>query len=285
MFGSRVIAAWRGRLRQLLSRSEEIPHDDLEKLLYEADFGAPIVERLIDAVERSKVRDPDGVLRLLRETTVSILREIPGEVKILPIPGSILLVGVNGVGKTTVAARLARRYLDEGKKVVLAAADTFRAGAIEQLKIWGGRIGAEVVAQGSGADPAAVVFDAWQRAVALGGVMVADTAGRMHTKAPLLEELKKIVKVLGKDGRGAPHEIYLILDGTTGQNAISQAKEFLAAVPVTGLVVTKLDGSAKGGATVASSLALSVPIRYVGVGEQAGDLVPFDPVNFSEELF
>jgi fused signal recognition particle receptor len=285
MFGSNIAAGWRARLRQLLGTSEAIPREDLESLLYEVDLSAPIVSRLLDAAEKSKARSREEVLRVLEETTVGIAREVVSEARDLPVPGAILLLGVNGVGKTTVAAKLAKHYIGRGKKVVLAAADTFRAGAIEQIKIWGERVGAEVVAGQPGSDPASVVFDAWRRAVAQGGVLIADTAGRMHTQAPLMEQIKKVVRILGKDGRGAPHETFLVLDGTTGQNAVSQAREFLGAVPVTGLIVTKLDGTAKGGSVLSSSLALSVPIRYVGVGEKATDLALFDPMTFAKELF
>lgn len=285
MFGSQAFSGWRARLRGLLDRPEALPKGELEALLYEADFSAPMVAQLISSVERSKEKSRGEVLRVLRETTAAVACEVAQKVKPLPTPGAILLLGVNGVGKTTVGAKLAKRCLDQGKKVILAAADTFRAGAIEQLGIWGERVGAEVVSQASGADPAAVVFDAWQKTVAQNGVMIADTAGRMHTKSPLMEQLKKIVRILQKDGRGAPHETYLVLDGTVGQNALSQAREFVGAIPVTGLIVTKLDGTAKGGAALASSLALSIPIRYLGIGEKVSDLLPFDAMRFADELF
>lgn len=285
MFGSRLIAGWKKRLHNVLGNTEAIPRDELEALLYEVDLSAPIIEQLLTAIDQSKAKSREEVIELLQETTVSIAEEVDSSREPLPSPGAILLLGVNGVGKTTVAAKLARRYLNEGRHVVLAAADTFRAGAIEQLTIWGERVGAEVVASTSGSDPASVVFDAWQRAVETSGILIADTAGRMHTKAPLMEQLQKIIRILGKDGRGAPHETYLVLDGTTGQNALSQAKEFVGAAPVTGLIVTKLDGTAKGGAVLASSLALSVPIRYVGIGEKVEDLIPFEPTTFAKELF
>ncbi len=286
MFGFKSAAALSGRLRSLLGRDRPaFPAEEMSALLYEADLSGPIVERLMKTAQAARPQEKETILRSLEEEAVRISAETDRPVRPLPVPGAVLLLGVNGSGKTTVAAKLARLYREKGTQVVLAAADTFRAGAIEQLKLWGERVGAEVVAQKAGADPGAVVFDAWQRAVANHAVLIADTAGRLHTKQPLVEELKKIVRVLGKDGRGAPHECFLVLDGTTGQNALAQSREFLKAAPLTGLIVTKMDGTARGGAALASALELSLPIRYLGVGEKSQDLLPFEPAQFARELF
>jgi fused signal recognition particle receptor len=287
MFGSKSALDWRGRLRSLFGRSrpDEFPSEELRRLLHEADLSAPIVERLLETAEGVRPRERETVLAALAEETARIAAGVGATPRPLPLPGAVLLVGVNGSGKTTAAAKLTRRFLREGRSVVLGAADTFRAGAIDQLRLWGERLGAEVVAQKPGSDPGAVAFDAWSRAVARGAVLIADTAGRLHTKEPLSEELRKIVRVLGKDGRGAPHEVYLVLDGTSGQNALAQSREFLKAAPLTGLIVTKLDGTARGGAALAASLETSLPIRYLGTGETADDLRPFDAAEFARELF
>jgi fused signal recognition particle receptor len=280
-------SGWHTKLRQFFSRAPgtDFTRVALETLLYEADFPAQLVGRLISAVENQRAKGRDEILVALLSEATEIVKGAARTSPPIPIPGAILLIGVNGAGKTTVAGKLAKKYRNEGKGVVLAAADTFRAGAIDQMRIWGERVGADVVAQAPGADPGAVVFDAWQKAVARNAVMIADTAGRLHTKQPLVEQLRKVVRVLGKDGRGAPHETYLVLDGTTGQNALAQAREFSKAIPVTGLIVTKLDGTAKGGAALHSSLDLSLPIRYLGIGEKAEDLVEFEPTAFAQELF
>jgi fused signal recognition particle receptor len=201
-------------------------------------------------------------------------------------PRVTLFVGTNGSGKTTTIAKLGKRYREAGDGVLLAAADTFRAAAIEQLQIWGKRIGAEVIAHQAGADPAAVVFDACKAAEARGTThLLIDTAGRLHTKRNLMEELKKVRRVIAREVPGAPHETLLVLDATTGLNALSQAREFHQAVTLSGLIVTKLDGTAKGGAVVAIAQELQLPVRYVGVGEAADDLQPFDPHAFAAALF
>jgi len=201
-------------------------------------------------------------------------------------PHVTLFVGTNGSGKTTTIAKLAKRYKDAGEQVLLAAGDTFRAAAIEQLQLWGQRIGADVVAHRPGADPAAVVFDACKAAKSRGvGRLLIDTAGRLHTKRNLMEELKKIHRVIGREVVGGPHETLLVLDATTGLNALAQAREFHQAVAVTGLIVTKLDGTAKGGAVVAIAQSLQLPVRYIGVGESPDDLQPFNPREFASALF
>jgi fused signal recognition particle receptor len=200
-------------------------------------------------------------------------------------PTVVLVIGVNGAGKTTFIGKLASRYRAEGKRVLLGAADTFRAGAIDQLRLWAERTGAEFVGGKPGTDPAAVAFDALDAGVTRGvDVVIVDTAGRLHSSAPLMEELRKVARVVKKRIPDAPHETLLVLDGTIGQNAIAQARTFAEAVPITGVVVTKLDGTAKGGVVVAVHEALDVPVKFVGVGEKATDLVPFDPDQYAEEL-
>ncbi len=277
---------WKERFQGWLGkfRTGAISREELEALLFEADLSAEVVDKLCEVAKHYGGKTEDELIQGLQREIVSLLGEMNRPATLLPTPGAILLVGVNGAGKTTVAGRLAYQFHKKGYEVILAAGDTFRAGAIEQLKKWGERADVEVVAQKEGADPAAVIFDAWQRSVARNALLIADTAGRLHTKSPLMEEIKKVVRVLGKDGRGAPHETFLVLDATLGQNSIAQAREFQKAVPLTGLILTKMDGTARGGAALASSLELKLPIRYLGVGEQAIDLVPFDAIQFAQEL-
>lgn len=287
LFGSKAALAWKDRLSRLLegNKASEILKDELEALLFEADLSASLVDRFLTSLNQTHPKGQDEAIDLLIQEAVKIAKEVHLPQKPMHMPFAILLLGVNGSGKTTVAARLGKKFIQEGKRIVLAAADTFRAGAIEQLQFWGKKIGAEVVAQKPGADPAAIAFDAWQKAVVHEAVLIVDTAGRLHTKTPLVEQLKKVVRVLGKDGKGAPHEKFLVLDGNVGQNALAQSREFLKAVSITGLIVTKLDGSARGGAVLSSSVELSIPIRYVGVGERAEDLNLFDPKEFATQLF
>jgi fused signal recognition particle receptor len=197
-----------------------------------------------------------------------------------------MIVGINGVGKTTTIGKLAHGYIKSGKKVVIAAADTFRAAANEQLEIWAKRAGAEIIQQAHGSDPAAVAFDAVKSATSKGAdIVIIDTAGRLHTKVNLMEELKKIRRVIQKQNPGAPHEVLLVMDATTGQNGLQQARQFSAAVGVTGIVLTKLDGTAKGGIVIAITKELKIPVRYIGVGERIDDLQPFDKKSFVEALF
>jgi fused signal recognition particle receptor len=213
---------------------------------------------------------------------------LPGEPAAAPAspPRVTLFVGTNGSGKTTTIAKLASRHAAAGETVLLAAADTFRAAAIEQLQIWGRRVGTEVIAHRPGADPGAVVFDACRAAVARRVQhLLIDTAGRLHTKANLMEELRKMARVIGREVPGAPHDTLLVLDATTGLNALAQAREFHQAVPLSGLVITKLDGTAKGGAVIAIARDLAIPVRYIGVGEGADDLQPFDARRFADALF
>ena len=264
----------------------------LEELLLEADFGVPVTLRLVAAVEdrakRGKVKSDDEFRAALADgVRGALLAGNSNPALVLPDarPAVVLVVGVNGAGKTTFIGKLAARLRSEGKRVTVAAGDTFRAGAIDQLRVWAERTGAEFVGGQPGADPAAVAFDAIDAAMARGvDVLIVDTAGRLHTSTGLMDELRKVARVIGKRMPGAPHETLLVLDGTIGQNAVAQARTFSAAVPVTGLVVTKLDGTARGGVVVAVHEAIDVPVKFLGVGEAAEDLEPFDPAEFAREL-
>jgi fused signal recognition particle receptor len=269
---------------------EEI-REDLEAILLSSDVGVDTTDWVLETLEaRSKqdgITDADGLLRLLKEILASTLSA--AEVRVddsANKPHVVLMIGVNGVGKTTTIGKLAHRYQAANKTVLLAAGDTFRAAAVEQLKTWGDRNGVPVIAQETGADSASVLFDACESAKARGtDIVLADTAGRLQNKANLMNELEKIGRVLGKLGIGAPHEVLLVLDAGTGQNAISQAREFAKAIQPTGLVLTKLDGTAKGGIVFALSREFGLPIRYVGLGEKAEDLREFDATAFVDAIF
>jgi fused signal recognition particle receptor len=264
----------------------------LEELLLEADFGVPVTLRLVEEVERlakrGDVKTRDDFQDALRQGVEEALRvghSDPGITMAASAPTVILIVGVNGAGKTTFVGKLSERFRREGKRVLVAAGDTFRAGAIDQLRLWAERTGAEFIGARPGSDPAAVAFDAIDAAVARqADVVIIDTAGRLHTSENLMDELRKVARVIAKRLPGAPHETLLVLDGTIGQNALQQAKTFSAAVPVTGLVVTKLDGTARGGIVVAVHEAIDVPVKFLGVGETADDLLPFDASAFAEDL-
>lgn len=264
----------------------------VEQMLLEADFGVPVTLRLVEAIRaqasRGKIRSADEFLAALRVEIEGALRAGRHDSALhLPTerPAVVLVLGVNGAGKTTFIGKLASRLRAEGKRVLLGAGDTFRAGAIDQLKVWADRTGAEFVGGAPGGDPAAVAFQAIDAGVARGvDVVIIDTAGRLHTSGALMDELKKVQRVVEKRLPGAPHEALLVLDGTVGQNAVQQAKIFSAAVPVTGLVVTKLDGTARGGVVVAVHEAIDVPVKFLGTGEQAADLRPFDAATFAREL-
>lgn len=265
--------------------------EDLEEALLAADLGpaatAEVLESARSAIRWRSVTTPEA-LRALLATRIAELLTIPPPPEATPSapPHVTLFAGTNGSGKTTTIAKLASRHLAGGETVLLTAADTFRAAAIEQLQVWGRRVGAEVVAHRPGADPGAVVFDACRAAVARKvRRLLIDTAGRLHTKANLMEELKKIHRIIGREVPGGPHDTFLVLDATTGLNALAQAREFHQAVPLSGLIVTKLDGTAKGGAVVAIARDLRIPVRYVGVGEAPDDLQPFDPPRFAQALF
>jgi fused signal recognition particle receptor len=267
--------------------------EELEELLITADMGPQFTHDLIndvrEKINRQELGDARQIKTILRERMVAILREME---KPLAIPKGepyvyvIMVVGVNGSGKTTTIGKLANLLHKDGHEVMLVAADTFRAAAIEQLEIWGNRVGVPVIKQKMNADPAAVVFDALGKVKSgYSGVVIVDTAGRLHTRVNLMEELKKIKKVAGKEMTGAPHEILLVLDATTGQNAVIQAKMFKEEIGITGIVLTKLDGTAKGGVIVRIVSELSLPVRYVGVGESLDDLRAFDSNDFVAALF
>jgi fused signal recognition particle receptor len=269
--------------------------DDLEKMeriLIEADFGVSatveLTQALEDEVRKGKLKTEADLKQALEQRLTAMLNgaEHPGELaRAAEGPTVILLVGVNGTGKTTTAAKLARRLQKEGRKVMLAAADTYRAGAIAQLQVWANRLGIPCVAGASGGDPAAVAFDAIDAAVSRGlDTVIVDTAGRLHTQEGLMEELRKVVRVVGRRLPGAPHETLLVLDGTVGQNAVQQGRQFTEAVQPTGIVVTKLDGSARGGAVTALRRELNLPIRFLGLGESVDALEPFDPKRFAQHL-
>ncbi len=265
--------------------------DDVETALLTADVGVTASTQLVEGLrKRMKARefaDASALLRALRADLVAMLVPVaqPLQIDVGRKPFVILTVGVNGVGKTTTIGKLARRYKDEGRSLMLAAGDTFRAAAVAQLQAWGDRNGVAVVAQGQDADPASVAFDALQVAKSRGiDVLIADTAGRLHTQQGLMAELGKIRRVLGKLDPDAPHEVLMVIDGTTGQNAISQLRQFNAAVKVTGLVVTKLDGTAKGGVVFALAREFGIPIRYAGIGERPEDLRVFDAEAFVDAL-
>jgi fused signal recognition particle receptor len=266
--------------------------ENMERALIEADFGVPatveLTEALEDEVRRGKLKTEADLKRALIERLTQMLQgtEDPGAIiRAEPGPTIVLIVGVNGTGKTTTAAKLAWRLQRENRKVLLAAADTYRAGAITQLQVWANRLGVPCVAGAPGGDPAAVAFDAVGAAISRGlDTVVIDTAGRLHTQEGLMEELRKVTRVIARRVPGAPHETLLVLDGTVGQNAIQQGKLFAQAVSPTGVVVTKLDGSARGGAVAALRRELNLPIRFIGLGEAVEDLEPFDAERFAENL-
>jgi fused signal recognition particle receptor len=266
--------------------------ENMERVLIEADFGVAatveLTEALEDEVRRGKLKTEADLKRSLQHRLADMLRgaEAPGNVaRASAGPTVILIVGVNGTGKTTTAAKLAWKLQKEGRKVLLAAADTYRAGAVAQLQIWANRLGLPCVAGAPGGDPASVAFDAIDAATSRGlDTVIVDTAGRLHTQEGLMEELRKITRVVGRRLPGAPHETLLVLDGTVGQNAVQQGRLFAEAVSPTGLIVTKLDGSARGGAVAALRRELALPIRFIGLGESVEDLEPFDPERFAENL-
>jgi len=266
--------------------------DEIESQLLVADVGMEATDQIIDVltegVTRKQLASPEALYAALREQMSELLSpvEAPLVIDSSRQPFVILVVGVNGVGKTTTIGKLAKRLQNEGKKVLLAAGDTFRAAAVEQLQVWGERNQVPVIAQHTGADSASVIFDALQAAKARGlDVVIADTAGRLHNKDHLMEELAKVRRVMGKFDTGAPHEVLLVLDAGTGQNALSQARQFIDTAGVTGLVLTKLDGTAKGGVVFALSQSFSLPVRFIGVGEGVDDLQPFEAKPFVEALF
>jgi len=273
------------------SRLDDDFFDELEEILLTADVGArtsmELVERLRQEVKARKVTDPAAVGTFLQEEVTRLLGEEVPRLNRAPSPPTVILVvGVNGAGKTTTIGKLAYRLKQEGKKVILAAADTFRAAAGEQLAVWAERAGAELIRHQAGADPGAVVYDALQAARnRRADVVLVDTAGRLQTKVNLMDELKKIRRVIERELPGAPHEVLLVLDATTGQNALSQARLFSEAVGVTGIVLTKLDGTAKGGVVLAIAAEMGIPVKLVGLGEGLDDLKEFQPRDFAAALF
>ncbi len=270
------------RVARFVTGKDPAARAETERILLEADFGVAATETILDRLDAGRARDPAAL-----EAAVAELLGTPAHAAPLARadhpPTVVLVCGVNGTGKTTTVAKLARRLQRDGRSVLLAAADTFRAGAVAQLKIWADRLEAPFI--GGGTDPAAVAFDAVHAAVARGiDTVLLDTAGRLHTDVRLIEELKKVVRVVAKQRAGAPHEALLVVDATVGQNAVEQARVFAAAAPLTGLVITKLDGTAKGGSVVALRRAVSLPIRFLGTGEGVEDLESFDATTYARRL-
>ncbi|HJS36124.1 MAG TPA: signal recognition particle-docking protein FtsY, partial [Pseudoxanthomonas sp.] len=296
-------SGWRDRLRRtsaalglagLFTRNPRLDDDlldEIETALLTADVGVPattaIIEDLRKRMKEREFADAQALLKALRADLIALITPVarPLVIDTSRKPFVVLTIGVNGVGKTTTIGKLARRFKQDGHSLMLAAGDTFRAAAVAQLQTWGERNGVPVVAQGQDADPASVAFDALQSAKSRGfDVLIADTAGRLHTQTGLMSELGKIRRVLGKIDESAPHEVLMVIDGTTGQNALSQLRQFHAAVGVTGLVVTKLDGTAKGGVVFALAREFGIPIRYAGIGERVEDLRVFDAEAFVDAL-
>lgn len=304
-----IVSRWRESLRKtsdlvaaridrvLLgeARVDESALEDLEERLIRADVGvrtsADLVEAVRLGVARGEIENGESARRAMVRAVEGIVKGSSAagahvDAPLLGPPHVIVFAGVNGVGKTTTIAKVGARYRAQGRRVLLAAGDTFRAGAVDQLAVWAERIGADIVKQGAGADSASVAFDAVQAARARGAdVLLVDTAGRLHTKTNLMEEIKKVVRVIGKALPGAPHEVLLVLDATTGQNGLVQAREFHSTIGLTGLVLTKLDGTAKGGIVIQIARDLGLPVRYVGTGEGLDDLEPFDAASYAEALF
>lgn len=283
------------RIEEVVAFNKEIDRgtlDDLEGTLLGADLGSAtthqVLEKLREKADRKQIGNVAELKSLLKQELLSILNSAntPPVERAEGVPEVVLVVGVNGTGKTTSIGKLAQTLRSDGKTVLLCAADTFRAAAIEQLEVWGHRTGTEVVRTKAGGDPAAVLFDALQAANARHiDCVIVDTAGRLHTKTNLMQELEKMRRTAQRIIPGAPHEVLLVIDATTGQNGLQQAKLFTDAAAVTGVVLTKLDGTAKGGVVIAIARELGLPVRYVGVGEKAADLLPFDPKEFVDSLF
>ena len=279
-----------GRISQLLGVAEidEETWDDLEAMFIQSDMGVETTEAVIASLQRRVEAEGLVTADELREAIREELRtrlDVPPEIRFTEKPSVVLIVGVNGSGKTTTMAKLGQRYQQEGKRVLFGAADTFRAAAIEQLQIWGQRLGIPVIAGMQDGDPGAVTYDTIQAGIARGAdIILIDTAGRLHTRFNLMEELKKVYRVAGKALPGAPHAVWLVMDANTGQNALHQAKAFKEAVDVTGVILAKLDSSARGGMAFAIQKELGLPILYAGLGERAEDLEPFDPDAFIEGI-
>ncbi|NLH96201.1 MAG: signal recognition particle-docking protein FtsY [Clostridiaceae bacterium] len=281
------------RIDQVLvsfGKVDEELFEELEEVLVTADLGVETVMKIMDdtrkKVRERKITDPPEIKELIKETLVGILGEETQKLDIDPSPAVIMVIGVNGVGKTTSIGKIAHALKNQGKKVMLAAADTFRAAAIDQIEVWASRVGVDIISHQEGSDPAAVVYDAIQAARARkADVLICDTAGRLHTKKNLMEELRKVSRIIDREMPGARRENLLVLDATTGQNAVSQAKTFSEVTDITGIVLTKLDGTAKGGIVIAIKSELGLPVKLIGVGEQMDDLQPFNAKEFVEALF
>jgi fused signal recognition particle receptor len=282
------------RVEDLIAGKKEISPELLEELEYTlitADIGvrttSEILERIRERVDRSMVNDSGELKQLIREHLLEVLQATERPLaQVKEGPAVVMIVGVNGSGKTTTIGKLTNRFKSEGRSVLLCAADTFRAAAVEQLVVWGERTGVDVIRQKAGSDPSAVLFDALQAARARKtDYLIVDTAGRLHTKENLMAELEKMRRTAAKVVPAAPHEVWLVLDATTGQNGLEQARKFTESSGVTGIVLTKLDGTAKGGVVVAIARELSLPIRFIGVGEKSEDLLPFEPEDFISSLF
>lgn len=285
------------KMNDLVARYRKVDEDffeELEEVLIQADVGFDTVLELVDElkmeVKRRNIQESSQVKEIIVEKLVDIYESDDEQITSLNIQDNgltvILFVGVNGVGKTTTIGKLAYKFKQEGKKVLLAAGDTFRAGAIEQLEVWGKRVGVDVIKQNEGSDPAAVMYDAVQAARSRkADILLCDTAGRLQNKVNLMKELEKVKRVIEREIPGAPHEVLLVLDATTGQNAMIQAKQFKEATDVTGIVLTKLDGTAKGGIVIAIRKELNIPVKFVGLGEKVDDLQPFDLEQYVYGLF
>lgn len=293
---SKTRNSFTSKVNDLVARFREVDEEffeELEELLLQADVGVETVMELVDQlrweVQRKNIKNTEGIQSVISEKLVEIYKdgeELDTELNMQDDLTVILMVGVNGAGKTTTIGKLAARLKEEGKTVMLAAGDTFRAGAIDQLVVWGERVGVEVIRQSEGSDPAAVMYDAIRAAKSRKvDVLICDTAGRLQNKVNLMNELEKVHRVIGKEIEGAPHEVLLALDATTGQNALIQAQTFKEATNVTGIVLTKLDGTAKGGIVLAIRNKLNIPVKFVGLGEGMDDLQPFDPEKYVYGLF
>jgi fused signal recognition particle receptor len=291
---ARTRSSWVARLGQVFAGRKELDPglvDDIERVLLTADIGIHTASRLLgdlrESLSRKELSEPSAVWEYLRRRTTQILDLDAAAVNTSAAkPFVLLIIGVNGTGKTTTIGKLAARFRGEGKSVVLAAGDTFRAAAVEQLEVWGQRTSSPVIKGKEGSDPSSVIFEAIKHATATGtDVIIADTAGRLHTKSDLMDELRKVRRVIGKAMEGAPHETWLVLDSTSGQNAIQQAQIFTQAMQVSGIVLTKLDGTAKGGVILGIADQLKIPVRFIGVGERVEDLRPFDASDFVEALY
>jgi fused signal recognition particle receptor len=293
---SKTRNSFTSKVNDLVARFREVDEEffeELEELLLQADVGVETVMELVDQlrweVQRKNIKSTEGIQSVISEKLVEIYKdgeELDTDLNIQDELTVILMVGVNGVGKTTTIGKLASRLKEQGKTVMLAAGDTFRAGAIDQLVVWGERVGVEVIRQSEGSDPAAVMYDAIRAAKSRKvDVLICDTAGRLQNKVNLMNELEKVHRVIGKEIPGAPHEVLLALDATTGQNALIQAQTFKEATNVTGIVLTKLDGTAKGGIVLAIRNKLNIPVKFVGLGEGIDDLQPFDPEKYVYGLF